>query len=167
MAEIPQECNFLTLSIENFVRKKKEFDRKYYITWLIAWLVVFDIVLLAVLFCNCPLLSNCLLLKEMFFKGFVGLMWLTSNHMFGSGNFWDKSPSWFLKILKLPRFTRVISIFSKMYVCNLSLSNMWLLVLIDLANKLYHVEKFLISFYAIFIKNCLVLLRNFVNKPVK
>ena len=48
MAEIPQECNFLTLSIENFVRKKKEFDRKYYITWLIAWLVVFDIVLLAV-----------------------------------------------------------------------------------------------------------------------
>ena len=29
-------------------------------------------------------------------------MWLTSNHIFGSGDFWDKSPSWFLKNLKLP-----------------------------------------------------------------
>ena len=27
-----------------------------------------------------------------------------SNHMFGSGNFWNKSTSWFLKILKLPLF---------------------------------------------------------------
>ena len=35
---------------------------------------------------------------------FVGLVWLTSNHMFGSGDFGDKSPSWFLKILKLPSF---------------------------------------------------------------
>ena len=34
----------------------------------------------------------------------AGLVWLTSNHMFGSGDFWDKSPSWFLKILKLPSF---------------------------------------------------------------
>ena len=24
---------------------------------------------------------------------FVGLVWLTSNNMFGLGNFWDKSPS--------------------------------------------------------------------------
>ena len=23
---------------------------------------------------------------------FIGLVWLTSNHMFGSGDFWDKSP---------------------------------------------------------------------------
>ena len=48
---------------------------------------------------------------------FVGLVWLTSNHMFGSDKFWDKSPSvileikklasfywWFLKTLKLPSF---------------------------------------------------------------
>ena len=35
---------------------------------------------------------------------FVGLVCLTSNHMFGSGDFWDTSPSWFLKILKLPWF---------------------------------------------------------------
>ena len=34
----------------------------------------------------------------------VGLLWLTSNHMLGSGDFGDKSPSWFLKILKLPLF---------------------------------------------------------------
>ena len=31
-------------------------------------------------------------------------MWLTSNHMIGSGNYWDKSSSWFMKILKLPSF---------------------------------------------------------------
>ena len=35
---------------------------------------------------------------------FVGFVWLTSNHMFGSGDFWDKSLSWFLNILKLPSF---------------------------------------------------------------
>ena len=34
----------------------------------------------------------------------VGLVWLTGNHMFGLGDFWDKLPSWFLKILKLPLF---------------------------------------------------------------
>ena len=32
MAEIPQECNFFTWSIQNFVRKVKQFVRKYYIT---------------------------------------------------------------------------------------------------------------------------------------
>ena len=35
MAEIPQKRNFLTFSIQNFVRKVKKFVRKYYITWLI------------------------------------------------------------------------------------------------------------------------------------
>ena len=32
MAEIPQERDFLTWSIENFVKKVKQFVRKYYIT---------------------------------------------------------------------------------------------------------------------------------------
>ena len=35
MAEIPQKRNFLTWSIQNFVRKVKQFVKKYYITWLI------------------------------------------------------------------------------------------------------------------------------------
>ena len=35
MAEIPQERDFLTWSIQEFVRKVKQFVRKYYITWLI------------------------------------------------------------------------------------------------------------------------------------
>ena len=35
MAEIPQKRDFLTWSIQNFVRKVKQFVRKYYITWLI------------------------------------------------------------------------------------------------------------------------------------
>ena len=32
MAEIPQENDFLTWSIQNLVRKVKQFVRKYYIT---------------------------------------------------------------------------------------------------------------------------------------
>ena len=32
MAEIPQKHDFLTWSIQNFVRKVKQFARKYYIT---------------------------------------------------------------------------------------------------------------------------------------
>ena len=35
VAEIPQKRDFLTWSIQNFVRKVKQFVRKYYITWLI------------------------------------------------------------------------------------------------------------------------------------
>ena len=35
MAEIPQKRDLLTWSIENFIRKVKQFFRKYYITWLI------------------------------------------------------------------------------------------------------------------------------------
>ena len=35
MAEIPQKCDFLIWSIENFWRKVKQLVRKYYITWLI------------------------------------------------------------------------------------------------------------------------------------
>ena len=52
IAEIPQECDFFTWSIQNVVRKVKQFARKYYITWWITWLVVFDVVLLMVLFCS-------------------------------------------------------------------------------------------------------------------
>ena len=35
MAEIPQEYDFLTCSIQNFERKVKQFVRKYYFTRLI------------------------------------------------------------------------------------------------------------------------------------
>ena len=35
MPEIPQKRDFLTWSIQNFVRKVKQFVIKYYITWLI------------------------------------------------------------------------------------------------------------------------------------
>ena len=62
----------------------------------------------------------------------VGLVRTTSNHMFGSGDFWDKLPSWFLKILKWPLFTQAISKFLKMHSGNLSQiahPNMCLLVL--------------------------------------
>ena len=61
--------------------------------------IVIDITPLTVLFCNC------LLLKDINFKAkcLVGLVWLTTNHMFGSGDFWDSHPR-FLKTLKLPSF---------------------------------------------------------------
>ena len=49
-----------------------------------------------VLFCNCSLLK--------YISLFVGLVWLISNHMFGSGDFGDKSSSQFLKVLKLLSF---------------------------------------------------------------
>ena len=58
------------------------------------------------LICYCPLLN------DISFKVFVGLVRLTSNHMFRSGDFWDKSCSYFLKILKLPSFkSRNVNIF--------------------------------------------------------
>ena len=65
MAEIPQECDFLTWSIQNFVKKVKQFVRKCYITWLIVRLVVFNIAVLMLLFCNCLLFPN---LPDCWFK---------------------------------------------------------------------------------------------------
>ena len=35
MAEIPQERDFVTWRIQNFVRRVKLFVRNYYVTWLI------------------------------------------------------------------------------------------------------------------------------------
>ena len=57
IAEIPQESDFITWSIKNFVRKVKQFVKKYYITWLITQLIVIDIAPLTVLFCNYPLVD--------------------------------------------------------------------------------------------------------------
>ena len=57
--------------------------------------------------------------------------------MFGSGNFWNKSPSLFLKILKLPLFYSVNFEIFKNALDNLSqitlpnVPNIWLLVLIN------------------------------------
>ena len=66
---------------------------------IITRLIIINIAPITELFCNWPLICNCLLLKVC-----VRLVRLTSNRMFGSGDFWDKSSSWFLKILKLPSF---------------------------------------------------------------
>ena len=53
--------------------------------------------------------------------------------MFGLGNFWDKSPSWFLKILKLPTFHSGNFKMSKnalrKFIPN-AFTNLWLLVII-------------------------------------
>ena len=83
MAEIPQEHDFLTWSIQTFVRRVKQFVTKHYITWLITQFVVIDIAPLTVLFCNhsCFLISlslicNWLLLKDISFnaKCWFGVM---------------------------------------------------------------------------------------------
>ena len=59
MTEISQKHDFLTWGIQNFIRKVKQFVRKYHITWLITQFIVIDIALLMVLFCNHQLFSNC------------------------------------------------------------------------------------------------------------
>ena len=81
---------------------------------VITRLIVTNIILLTKIFCNCLLFCNCPLsvtcnlplLKDNSFnkKVLTGFMWLTSNHMFGSGDFWDQLPSWFLETLKLSSF---------------------------------------------------------------
>ena len=69
-------------------------------------------------FCNCVsktrVISKCSKITKVIYSqnppnqicGYllITLITLTSNHIFGSGDFWDKSPSWFLKILKLAWF---------------------------------------------------------------
>ena len=98
---------------------------------LITPLIVIKIAPLTQLFFNCLLLYNCPLLKDISFNTmFVSLVWLTSNHILGFDNFWDKSPAWFLKTLKLPSFYSGHFKTSKNALGNLSqiaLSNMWLL----------------------------------------
>ena len=63
-----------------------------FIRTIITHLIVINIVPLTEFFGNC-LLDDLQLLVE--------LMRSTSNHMSSSGDFWDKSPSYFLKFLKL------------------------------------------------------------------
>ena len=54
--------------------------------------------------------------------------------MFGSGDFWDKSPLWFLKILKLPTFYsgsfKILKNALGQFIAN-ALPNMSLLVLTE------------------------------------
>ena len=65
--------------------------------------------------------------------------------MFGWSNFWDNHPRDFWKFWNCPSFTGAISKCSKIHLSNLSqtaLPNMWLLVLTDLINKLYHIRAY-------------------------
>ena len=88
-------------SMQNFVRKMKQFVKKYYITWLTTQLVVIEIAPLTLVFCNWALVDLPAVKRYQFqYKVFVGLVWLTSNHILSSRNFWYK----FLKFLKLPPF---------------------------------------------------------------
>ena len=79
------------------------------ISVLITRLIIINTAPWTKLFCNCRLFCNCPLADlhlpavkryQFQYKVFVGSVWLTSNHMFGSGIYWDKWPSWFLKIFK-------------------------------------------------------------------
>ena len=74
---------------------------------IITRLIVISIAPLTELFCNCRLTDLLLPAVKRYqfqYKVFVGLLWLTSKNKVGSGDFWDKSPSQLLKILKLPSF---------------------------------------------------------------
>ena len=114
--------SFLTLFGSRFfalIMSSKKAYVRFFITISLSLLPIFKIMLLitrlieidtvpsTVLFCNARLLiCNCLPLKDINFnaKCVLVCVWLTSNHMFVSGNFGNKSPSWFLKNLKLPSF---------------------------------------------------------------
>ena len=73
MAGIPQESDFVTWSIQKFVRNVKQFVKKY-ITWLISQLVVIDIAPLMVLFCNCPMLKNISFNNKLYDRKFLDFL---------------------------------------------------------------------------------------------
>ena len=87
--------------------------------------------------------------------------------MFGWSNFWNNHPSDFWKFWNCPSFTGAISKCSKIHLSNLSqtaLPNMWLLVLIDLINKLYHIRAYSSSLLcAIIAHNHLPIFKIFSN----
>ena len=86
---------------------------------IITRLIVINIIPFTGLFCKCPLFYNCPLLKHINFnrKCFFGFVWLSRNHKFGSGDFWDKSPSWFLKFWDW-KCTRAIYPKSPFQICD-------------------------------------------------
>ena len=77
--------NYMKLSAVNTLVTKPNWMNWMNISVIITQLIVIKIAPLTELFCNCPLLKDI-----SFNTKFLGLVWLTSNHMFGSGDFWDK-----------------------------------------------------------------------------
>ena len=75
---------------------KKKFELCKCLPFIIKLITRFIVINIATsTSCNCPLLKDI---------SVCCLVWLTSNYIFGSDNFWDKPPFWFLKVLKLPLF---------------------------------------------------------------
>ena len=78
---------------------------------------------------NIPRIINMSGLVSM--QSVFGLVWLISNHMFGSGKFWEKSPLWFLKILKLSEWNKGNIKTLKNHegdLCHIAIPSIWLLV---------------------------------------
>ena len=104
---------------------------------IITSLIVVDIAPLTVLFCNCPLICICPLLNDISFNTKCLFFWsdypvitCLVRTIFGINYHRD-----FWKFWDCPRFNRATSRFSKMNPRNLSqitLSDMWLLVLISM-----------------------------------
>ena len=115
---------------------------KWFINIIITRVIVIDTVPLTVLFCNFQLIELWLSAVKRYqcqFRGFVGLIWLTSNHTFCSGNFLDKSLSCFMKNLKQPLFYpgnfKIFKNALGKIISSRPTPNMWLLVLTDMQIK--------------------------------
>ena len=86
MSEMPQKRDFLTWSMQNFLRKRIQFVRKYPITWLIDLANILHDVNKFIDFILCHVIKNCLVL----FRNFVNkpAMWLFSLNTFEENQFY-------------------------------------------------------------------------------
>ena len=66
MSEMPQKRDFLTWSMQNFLRKRIQFVRKYPITWLIDLANILHDVNKFIDFILCHVIKNCLVLSRNF-----------------------------------------------------------------------------------------------------
>ena len=95
MIENPEKHDFLTWSIQNFIRKVKQFVTKYYITWLIDFAEKScDTETSRFHFMPC-VIKNCLvlltnLIYEIQFNSLYINMWLSSLNIFEENQFYEK-----------------------------------------------------------------------------
>ena len=86
MSEMPQKRDFLTWSIQNFLRKRIQFVRKYPIAWLIDLANKLHDVNKFIDFILCHVIKNCLVLSRNFVN--KPAMWLFSLNTFEENQFY-------------------------------------------------------------------------------
>ena len=82
MAQISQKHDFLTCSIQNFIRKVKQLVTKYYITWLIDLANTFYGSWKILNFILCHVLLKIILFYSMWLKLYFTFEWTLSQVFF-------------------------------------------------------------------------------------